>query len=162
MLDNLDACLAGELEPASLAEAGRHLEACSDCRTSLARARRLASLLAEAGTPPLPERFAERVLARVMERRRQSAQVWSIRAWWRTLASPLRAAAVAMVLVGAAIGGGLGWSMSPVPPASTSFPAQQAADLFAGYGLDAMGDAPDGSLPRIYLALLDGRTGEDR
>ena len=154
----LDAYLAGELPPARRAEIGSHLEVCSDCRRALDRVRRLASLLAETPVPPVPSRFAERVLVEVGNRRKQKAPAWSIRAWWLTLPTPMRAAAAAMLIAGAAIGAAVGWGASP---ASTT-QARQKDSVFAGYGLDALGDTPDGSLAESYMALLDGRNGEGR
>ena len=158
----LDAYLAGELPPARRAEIGSHVETCSDCRRTLDRARRLASLLVETPVPPVPSHFAERVLVETRNRRKRKATAWSIRTWWLTFPAPMRAAAAAMLLVGAGIGMAFGWGAAPVPRSTASAQAEQGDSVFAGYGLDALGDAPDGSLAESYLALLDGRNGEGR
>jgi len=51
-----------------------------------------------------------------------------------------------------------GWSAAPVSSAQV----KQENGLFAGYGLDTLGDAPNGSLAEGCLALLAGRNGEGR
>jgi anti-sigma factor RsiW len=162
VIASLDAYLADELPSAKRAEIGAHVEACSDCRRVLNRARRLASLLAGTPAPSLPERFSERVLARARNRREQKAAAWSIRVWWLTFPAPMRAAAAAMLLAGAAIGIAFGWGAAPAPWSAASAQAEQDDSVLAGYGLDTLGDAPDGSLAGTYFALLDGRNGEGR
>ena len=67
-----------------------------------------------------------------------------------------------ILLVGAMSGVIFGWSAATVPQGTTLTQAEQTGNLFAGYGLDVLGDAPDGSLAGSYLALLDGRNGEGR
>lgn len=158
----LDACLAGELPPARRAEISSHIEACSDCRRALGRARRLTSFLVETPTLPVPGHFAERVLAQIKRRHALKSPAWSIKTWWGTLSTPMRAAAAAMLVVGAAIGMALGWGTSPLPQSTANTQAWQEESVFTGYNLDTLGDAPDGSLAKSYLSLLDGRSGEDR
>jgi anti-sigma factor RsiW len=158
VIANLDAYLVGELSPAMCAEVGLHVETCNDCQRALDRTRRLASLLAETPVPPVPDHFAERVFARVKNRRVQKARTWSIRTWWLSISAPMRAAAAAVLLVGAISGMIFGWSDSRVPLDQAG---QKDVEL-AGYGMDTLDDAPDGSLANSYLALLAGRNGEGR
>jgi len=157
-----DAYLANGLAATVRAEVDAHVDTCRACRQALDRAKRLASFLAETPAPPLPDRFAERVLARARELRARQTPGWSIRAWWSAFPAPMRVAAAAMLLVGTAVGMILGWGDAPVSQNTALTRAEQTSGLFAGYGLDALGDAPDGSLAESYIALLDGRNGEGR
>jgi len=152
----LDAYLAGELPHAIRVEVAVHVQGCVACRNALDQAQRLASLLSEIPTPPVPDCFTERVLARIKNQREQETPARSIRAWWLTLSAPMRAAAAAMLLLGTTAGVVLGWSTAPVPQNAALVQAEQTSDLFAGYGLDSLGYAPDGSLAEGYMDLLGG------
>lgn len=162
VIARVDAYLAGELPEARRAEVTLHVEACNDCRRVLERAQRLESLLAKTSVPPVPDRFAEWVLSRAVKRRKQKTPSWSVKTWWLTVSTPMRAAAAALLLVGTMSGVILGWNASRTTSPGATAQARQADSVFAGYGLDTLGDAPDGSLAEGYLALLDGRNGEGR
>jgi anti-sigma factor RsiW len=162
VMDKLDAYLAGELPPARHMEVDLHVGACNDCRRVLERAQRLGSLLAETSVPPVPYHFAERVLSLTMNGHKQKVPAPSVKAWWLTFSMPMRAAVAASLLVGAMSGAILGWSASRITLSRATAQTRQADSVFAGYGLDILGDAPDGSLAESFLALLDGRNGECR
>jgi anti-sigma factor RsiW len=159
---NLDAYLAGELPPGVRVEVEAHMQRCAACRRVLERAERLSVLLAGTPAPPVPERFAERVLASARSRKEREVAAWSIRAWWLTLSTSMRVAAAAALLVGATLGLVVGWNTAESPGRANAGPLAAKADPLGGYSLDYLGDAPDGSLAASYLSLVAGRGGEGR
>lgn len=142
--------------PTVRAEMDEHLATCASCRAEMEAVEKLGDVL-RAGSPPgpIPEGFAARVMARAdgeEEARRRISWPW-VQSWaWReTTAGPVRAAAAAVLVVGLAIGGLMGWDLSRARRGGGS-PAGDAKEV-AAYSLDYLGDAPDGSLAQVVLAM---------
>ncbi len=158
-----DAYLDGEL-PATVHEAVRgHLAACERCRDALADHERLRGLLSDAAgrTADAPDGFAQRIMREARRRsvRRVDPVPWSPLQWWKSLAVPMRAAAVLMLVAG--LLGGLALDRLARPPSS---PVETMAhmDIIDEYGLDYFAEAPDESLAGAYLSLLSEDSAEDR
>lgn len=158
----LDAYIAGELSPDKRAKVDLHVETCDDCLDVLERAKRLESILSETQVPPVPDHFASQVLVETKNRRKRKASAWSIKSWWRTFPAPMRAASAAILLTGAVIGMAFGWKTAPVSSSAALVQVEKGEPVLAEYGLDALGDAPKGSLAESYQALLEGRNGKGR
>jgi len=72
-------------------------------------------------------------------------------AWWQQLPRPARAAAVAILAVGLALGGMMGWDANR--NGRSPSPAAEPSDALAAYSLDYLADAPAGSLAQVVMAL---------
>ena len=144
--DRLSACLDGELPEAENQETAEHLRVCAACNAALEQMRKADSLLDADVPPPVPHGFADRVMvaAKAKERRPTSMPV----PLWRAL---LRIAAA--VLIGLGIGG---WMASDLWRDSEAPTATDQTDVAEAYNLDALADAPDGSLADSYLSLASG------
>jgi len=161
--EKLDLYLAEELTATDQRQVEAHLRSCPDCGAELARLKQLLALLkSDSATPPVPEGFTSRVMAKARQRlaARQPPETvpWSIRRWWASVSVPMRAEAAAVLAAGLLIGVLMGqqtWrSAHPSPP-------QQAtqADPLAVYELDYLSDAPGGSLAESFLTLTGGPSG---
>ena len=155
---NLRAFVTGELRPDAWAEASGHLHDCPGCREALRRIDGLAGLLAECADPPAPADLARNVMAAA---RRQAPAVgagnWSPRRWWREAPIVLRWATLGVGVVGLALGVVVGTATLPVSGATAGVPV----DPLESHAVDYLEDAPDGSLARSYLTLLQD-AGEER
>ena len=161
--DKLDAYSSGELPQDQKGQVALHLESCGQCREALDRLRRLALVLGEAQLPPMPAGFADRVIARSRSRSASSQSVasWNPFLWWRGASLAARTVAVATLAVALVSGLAVGWNTAQRSPGRDSGSASSAGPL-AGYSLDYLSDAPDGSLAASYLALVSGRSGKER
>jgi len=99
---------AGNLSGDELSVLRRHLEACPGCRQHLAEMQRVCGAVAESAaatsSAPLPNRFHQRLAARVREdaaRRERPSFLTQLRAWWTAprLAIATVAAAVLLTLI---------------------------------------------------------------
>ena len=162
--DKLDAYASGELPQDQRGGVASHLESCGQCREALGRLRRLALVLGQAQTPPVPAGFSDRVMARSRARSAspQSVASWNLLLWWQ--GAPLTARMVAAATLALALVSGLavGWSTAESPRRGDAGSPTARGDPLGGYSLDYLGDAPDGSLASSYLALVSGRGGKER
>jgi len=160
----IDAYVCGELPPELGAAIEEHLKSCDDCRQAVAALRRMVSLARVSHTPPVPEGFAERVMALARARAAETPGVAAgIPFQWRRVASmPMRAAAAAILVVGLLVGSMMGWGTLPASAGRPAAKAMLTSDLLTGYNLDTLGEAPEGSLANSYLALVLGPDGEGR
>ena len=160
----IDAYISGVLAPSDRSSIEDHLKACAGCRRAIESAQQLVILGRTSPTPPVPEGFADRLVALARQRTAQPlpvAAAWSFAAWWRTVSIPVRAAAAAVLVIGLAAGSLLGWSTLQAPAAPPAQAVSQA-DLLSSYGADYLTDAPDGSLAQSYMALVSGPAQEGR
>lgn len=142
----LSACLDGELPETATQEIEEHLRVCAGCNAALDQLRKADSLLDADVPPPVPHGFADRVMsaANAGEPKPTPATV----PLWPSL---LRIAAA--VLIGLGFGGWMAsdlWRDSEAPTATTQ------ADVTEAYNIDALADAPNGSLAASYLSLASG------
>ncbi len=128
-----------------------HVSKCAACRAKLAKIDALAGVLAAAQTPPIPAGFAARVLA-TARKRLESEQIatWNLIRWWRLTSVPMHAAAVAVLVIGLAIGLVMGAASAPLLAPATKNARPDPVDT---YQLDYLGEAPGGSLADSYFAL---------
>jgi anti-sigma factor RsiW len=135
-----------------------HLSECAACCAELAKVDALAGFLTGAQAPPVPSGFASRVLSKARQRQEANPAAWNLMRWWRVTSAPMHAAAAAVLVIGLTVGLVLGWTS--VPSAAQATTVQE--DPFDAYQIDYLGEAPSGSLPEIYIALLSGRNEEAR
>jgi len=162
--DKLDAYASDDLPQDQRGGVALHLESCGQCQESLGRLRRLALVLGQAQTPPVPANFADRVMARARAQRASlhTTASWSPLQWWRGASMAARTVAAATLALALVSGLAVGWSTAESPRRGNSGPLAAKADPLGGYSLDYLGDAPDGSLAASYLSLVAGRGGEGR
>lgn len=159
----LDLFLAEELTATDRKRVEVHLQSCADCRAELARLRQLLLLLkGDSAVPPVPEGFANRLMAKAKQRlaARQPPETVpsSIRRWWASVSFPKLAEAAAMLAAGLLIGAFIGQQTWHSAHPSTTREAMQA-DPSAVYELDYLSDAPGGSLAESFLTLTAGASG---
>ena len=148
----LSALTSGEL-PVDLRQGVlAHCAECADCRKALSRIDILAGVLSGLQEPPVPPGFASRALTAAQSGNgARPSSTWSPVAWWRSMSSPLRAAAALALIVGLTAGIALGRAVQP----ETAQPGPVAEDdPAAPYRLDYLGHAPAGSLPDRFLSLV--------
>jgi anti-sigma factor RsiW len=137
-----------------------HLAKCDDCRKKLARLEATVRLLRGQPLPPVPEGFAERVLARAREQTgltlRPTVLVGPVR-WWQSALIPAQVAAV--LLLGLAVGGFMGRDFGTRGQAAGGRETAQGR-IVAEYNLDCLSEAPAGSLTDVYLRLALAGMGE--
>ncbi len=126
--ERLSAWLDGELVEAERTAVAAHLEACAGCRLELAQLSALDAAL-ESLSAPVPPLVAERVLARIMPRRRRG---------WQSLAL------AASLIMGIVLGGTMARDFYPWPPGNGS-----GAETMA---LEDFHDFPQGSLGSILAS----------
>ena len=155
----LDAYVTGEVSARDRVRIDAHLEGCASCRQALADLKSMAGLLSRIATPPVPEGFASGVMSLVLSRRAEPRTArWNPVQWWKKVSVPMRAAAAAMLVLGAAAGLFMGWTALS---SSAQTPATGAqVDPLEAYSLDYLTDSPKGSLADSYLALLTGQNGK--
>lgn len=124
--DHLSAYLDGEVPEGLGRELAAHLEACADCRTELARLRRLEAALAALAASPAPD-----VRDKVLGRLRSPA-----RPWWRSLS--LAASLVLGLTLGSILAGKLNpYNLSQANGNGTEILALE--DVFRDYPQDSWG-----------------------
>ncbi len=154
----LEAYLGGELTGKELARMERHLASCAECARAVERARRLRIALGQKATPPVPEGFHARLMARARQRAEQRS--WRERilrpfGWQPAVPAGLRVAAAAAVILALGIGALIGRDMWRGPKASEAQPGQVAeAELVRTYRIDYLAEAPEGSLAGAYVSLV--------
>ncbi len=151
----LNRYIDGEIPEAVRGELDRHLEACAVCRAEVERLRKLEPLFAGLPMPPPPDNLTAAILRRAVvipKRSGSSVIIW--RDWWSTATTPLRAAAVVILMVGLAVGGILGRSVTWRPVSSNTEVLSAAMEPLTVYELDDLGGLPNGSLSEAYLELL--------
>lgn len=160
----LEAYLGGELSEQERARLERHLASCAECTRALEHARQLHETLGRRASPPLPESFHARLMARAREHageRRWSERI--LRPFGRIVAMPagLRAAVAAGVIVALGIGALIGRDMWRGQKPPEPQPAQiAAADPVRTYRVDYFSEAPRDSLAGAYVSLVSAGGGE--
>ncbi len=139
----LNAYMDTELPETATQEIEEHLRACAGCNAALEQLRKADSLLDVDVPPPVPHGFADRVMAAANTKEQGPAS--SPVPLWPSL---LRIAAA--VLIGLGIGG---WMASDLWRDSEASTATARIDVSEAYSLDALADAPNGSLADSYLSL---------
>ena len=137
-----------------------HLRSCPACQQALARQMRLQTLLQSVATPPISDRFAERVLARAGDWKTVTVQLPPSRRWepgdarQRVQAALGMAAALAAgLLIGVFLARGTWHSVG-----ESSVPGAQASSM-AAVSLDRLIDPGDDTLAQTYLRLTSPRDG---
>ena len=151
VVSRLNAYLDGELSGRDRERVEQHLGECGRCREALARLRAVAHALARLPEPPVPQGFAERVVARARLRARLQPVVVEL---WRSFPLARRIAAAAALVLGIGLGALMARDVTRASPMTSS-----AADPNAVYRLDFLSDAPEGSLVDAYLTLASGANG---
>ena len=165
--ERLDAYVSDEIAPAERVRLAKHLAYCADCRRALATVARLKAVASGSAVPPVPEGFADRLIAIARQR---AAQPAGVKTNWRTwlpgrfpASIPMRAAAAAAVVFGLSLGILMGRSaFTAAPPKQVVVEQVEPADPLATYNMDALSDTPDGSLAQTYLALASGQDTEGK
>jgi len=161
----LDAYAANELTADAHEQVADHLTACEGCRKALARQRELVALLQGVPAPPVPGGFRARLMAAARER--LSARERPVPApaspwrWWTSVSVPMRLAAAALLALSLSLGALMGLDTArDLRPVASAGDQEVQADLTAVYNLDALADAPSGSLAEAYLTLAGAPAGE--
>ncbi len=152
----LDLYACEELAPSAREKIEAHLSDCTACRQELARLRRLENLLAAAPLPPVPEGFAEQVVARARcEASPARGQVPSPRRLHERLRRRVRtiAGTAAALAAGLLLGCFLGLDTWQSDARSA------AADPLSGSGLGQFVEPGGESLAQTYLDLTTGSDG---
>ena len=135
-----------------------HLRGCPDCQQQLAKLQRLLAVLQSVPSPPVPQGFVDRVMARaqceVRAPQPSSRAQPALRRWWEHLGTARLANAIGAVAAGLLLGLVLGqqtWQYA----ASTSQPARPMSGIDAEtvYSLDYLSGSAGGSFTETYLAL---------
>lgn len=133
-----------------------HLQSCPSCQEQLHELRVLLALLRSApAPPPVPEGFADRLMAKARQQVRPvpagiSRPVWAV--WWRSVASPRFANAAGAVAAGLLLGIVMAqqtWRYSE--NAGHYRPPQASPEVV--YELDFLSGSPGGSFADAYLNL---------
>jgi predicted anti-sigma-YlaC factor YlaD len=140
----------------------KHLESCSGCRDFPLRLSNLASLLSQAVDPPVPRHLPAGIIASAKSRAtgKQQRAKRGLHPFpaWGTASVPVRLAAAASLLFGMLLGALM--AMDILQSLSTDEAAPEirtASDPGVVYKLDALKDAPEGSLTKAYLNLTATR-----
>ena len=158
--ERLSAFLDAALDPRERAEVERHILACAACRGALGRLERLSRALNGVTAPAVPDGLAARVMARAASRPTAARVRWTPIRWWRTTPLAVRAAAAALLAVGATLGALAGNAMAR-PAAPASLEARTApAEPVAALKLDTLSNTPSGSLAEAYVTLASAQTGK--
>jgi anti-sigma factor RsiW len=160
----VEAYLGGELTEKERARTEQHLASCAECTRALEHAWQLRGTLREKMTPPLPESFHARLMARAREHageRRWSDRILRPFGWIPAMPVGLRAAAVAGVVVALGLGMLIGRDMWRVQELREAQPAQLAEDdPVRIYRVDYLTEAPGDSLAGAYVSLVSATGGE--
>jgi anti-sigma factor RsiW len=149
---------AGELTPQEQKRIEGHLRRCSLCQVALARQQSLKALVANVPAPPLPDGFAERVMAEARQRGRFRHGVprvtWNGLGWLEPQRLRLAMGPVAALAAGLFIGAFMGWETWQGSAMQRSFGTQVAeGDFAAGSDVSFLTDLGDRSLGNAYLGL---------
>lgn len=132
-----------------------HLESCPACRQDLAKLRRLEDLLVAASPPPVPEGFADRVVAQA-----RTQQAASVRLRPRSRFEPstwkrirISAAAAAALAAGLLLGLFMGYDTWRPGNGRQSVASSQRPDLLAAAGFEPLVEGGGDSLAQSYLSL---------
>jgi len=152
----LDLFVTQELTYSECEKVQAHLESCAGCREALLRLRRLEDLLAASPAPPVPEGFANRVIAQVKAQQATAAARRAPRfplarlAWKRICFSAATAAALAAGLMLGLFMGRDTWRSGAERSTGA---ASQPAHLLAASGFDDLVEPGGNSLAKAYLGL---------
>ena len=129
-----------------------HLKTCTECRRAHEVTERLAAVLHTVPATDVPDGFARRMMTLARQRGipMPVPVLFYPAQWWLDLASPLRVAAAAVLVVGLAMGTLMGLD---VGQSSYTAPTIAKTDALTQYNLDYMGDAPRGSLAQVFLTI---------
>ena len=153
--EHINAYVDHAVPPEIRAAMQAHATSCPACRGEIEALVQLESVLHSAPEAPVPQGFAAHVMARAATQkapRKLSVLAWAgLPGWWQELPGPARAAAAAILVVGLALGGVMGWDANR--NGSNAAPPAAPADALAAYNLDYLAEAPAGSLAQVVLAL---------
>ena len=159
--EKLDRYLRHELDPDIRGELEIHLQECSRCKEALRNAEKLARVMSEDPTPPVPEGLSERILDHAeqkMAARRKSGKIIGplgsvfddSRVW--------RAAMAAAVLIGLGLGVLMGFDSAQEPAGARAVAARTvSADPISSYGLDYVAGNPADSLSGTFSRMVNNR-----
>ncbi len=154
----MDRYVVEGLSPAERESFEIHLRDCRGCQEQLARIQRLVAALRSVVPPPVPEGFADRVLARTRNQEPIAdggGLGRSKRAVWRQVRAGLGTAAA--LAAGLLLGLFLGHeTWQPVPESPTQI---SQTDPLAGSGLGFLAGPGDDTLAQTYLQLTSSREG---
>ncbi|MDY0166984.1 MAG: zf-HC2 domain-containing protein [Thermoguttaceae bacterium] len=139
-----------------------HFSGCEECRRDLSRLRGLCELLAAAPAPPVPDGFAQHVVARAKALQCETAlprhgSAWTGGSVWRRL-RPAFGMAVALA-AGLALGAFLGNDVWYDGDWQRLGSETRHADVLTASGLEQIVGDQEDSLARAYLDLTFGRDG---
>lgn len=150
----LEAFAGGELPQRERTAVQQHLDSCRECREELEGVRQLQEVMRRKSIPPVPEGFAERVMARAREQKEAAGRESKILRPFDSLLQrpgPWRAAVAAAFLVGL----GFGLLMGFGTRSDATGPPQEVArtDAVEEYRLDYLVGAPSDSLSGSFVRL---------
>ncbi len=143
---------AGRLPMALRCEMAEHLRNCAACRRALSEHDAVSSVLCRIQTS-VPAGFTSRVLRRAHQRVALvpvATTRWPARLGLNSL--PMGSAAAAVLAVGVTLGLLMGSDVIGVGGAAAP---EGEPDPAAAYGMDSLGEAPDGSLAQSYLTVVE-------
>lgn len=132
-----------------------HLGSCDACRRALESARALSALLRAQSAPPVPDGFAQRVMARARAQQSSVPSRLGVRDLVHRMLNSLRpvtAATAAVLATGLILGALMGHDLGRIRSSSRA-PRASAGDPLEGYDLDYLSEAPRGSLSHTVLTL---------
>ncbi len=137
----------GAVSSAMRADIEAHLAGCAACRQEVDALAELGGVLRGGISPgQVPEAFASRVVARASTASAQPKVVslpWiQNQEWWYAAAWPVRTAAAAVLVIGLAVGGLMGWDLGQDGESVASVEGE--SNGLAAYSLDYLGDVPEG------------------
>ena len=158
----LEAYAVEEITPQVRAGIEGHLRSCSGCRDVLARQTELEALVRNLPAPPVPDGFADRLMARARVcgdlPRRGSPSRWKAlgwlgpgRLWQKTGSAAALAAGLAAGLLIGGLMGGQTWQHSALRIGTGNRVLE--ADLVGASGLGSLAGLGDTSLGGTYLGM---------
>ena len=130
-----------------------HVKECASCQTALARLDVVAAALVQLDTPPVPGGLTAGIMARARQRE-EPASAWTLRDWWREAAAPMRAASVAALVAGVAIGLAMGQTSYRETASYVDVTPTMERDPLDLYGVGLLGEMEEASLPGAYFKLV--------
>ena len=155
----LDRYVQGDLPDSVSKKIARHISNCQSCADALYRIRKLAGLFKDNPLPPVPRDFRERLMQLASQRQnlhhKSGPEV--VRLWeWLDLTSLKKSVAAAGVVIGLSLGLLMGLQSSRQSHQRQA--ANQIAnnsELIDTFRLDYLTEAPENSLSRVYVQMMN-------
>ena len=155
----LDRYVQGDLPDSDRKKIAQHINGCKNCADSLFRVRKFEGLFKNTPLPPIPEGFTERLIQ--LARQRQNLQqksrpkVIQLLEWFDQTGFK-KSVAAAGVVVGLSLGllMGLQTSMQSHKRKAAN-QISNNSELIDTFRLDYLTEAPENSLSRVYVQMIN-------